>query len=130
MPQLIFLLIVTIIVLGLIVLLFRKQKKLSLQEFQRFSTTINKTKSLDPAHSVLESHKIFVKAVSKVYSGETAAKTVAKAQKQFPNKGKIWHFHGLRNRIAHETGVKITHAQAENARKEFVRALKSISKNS
>ena len=128
MPQLIFLIIATIIVFGLVVIFWSKQKKLTAQEFQKFSTTIKQTKSLDPAHAILESHKIFVKALKQIFPEKTAAKIIAKAQKNFPNQGKIWQFHGLRNRIAHETDIKVTSSQSENARQEFIRALKSISK--
>ncbi len=113
--------------LGLLVLISRP-RKLSAQAIERFSHKIFKTSDLDPAHALLESHKIFVAAISELAGGKnlTAAQKISKIQKRLPHAAKIWTHHRLRNRVAHETDVRVSKIQAENARKDFVRALKVL----
>ena len=75
----------------------------------------------------MESHKLFVAAISTVIPDRklTAAQKVAQVSKEFPNENKIWEFHRLRNRLAHETDIQVSARQAEMGRKEFLRALKA-----
>ena len=90
---------------------------------------IKETQKLDPAHAVLESHKIFVKALQTI-EGDTgnAAAVITKFRHRFKNEKSVWSIHGLRNRIAHETEVKVTVRQAHNARQILATALKSLSR--
>ncbi len=119
-----------ILLFGILILLFRGSKKLTESDFKKFAKKIEKTGSLDPAHAIMESHKIFVAAISVLYpdKNRTSVQKISKVVKQFPNERQIWKFHRMRNRIAHETDTKVLRTEAELARKEFIRALKSISK--
>ncbi len=128
MENIIFGFVVLVFVGGVLLLLFKRQKKLSKAEFQKYKKQIEATSKLDPNHAIMEAHKILVAAVGEFFSGKTAAKRLAKAQKFFPNVSQIWKFHGMRNKAAHETDFVVTSKQAEECRKEFVRALASISK--
>ena len=105
-----------------------RSKKLPAQIITKYSAKISATKTLDPAHAIMESHKIFVEALSYLYRNKkmTAAQKIAGIQKRLPNAQKIWTHHRLRNRIAHETDVRASKLQAENARKDFIRALEKL----
>ncbi len=121
------------IVICLLVLLVWKlgqKKKLSASTIIKYSAKIRKTSTLNPAHAVMESHKIFVSALSELFSNKnlTAAQKIAKIQKRLPNPAKIWQHHNLRNKIAHETDVEVTKRQAEKARYDFIKALEKLGK--
>ncbi len=121
-----------IIVGVLLIMLWQlsRTKKIPAQIVTKFSAKIKETAALDPDHALLETHKIFVSALSTLFKDKklTAAQKIAKVQKNLPNKQKIWHHHRLRNKIAHETDFHISSTQAEKARQDFVRALKSLEK--
>lgn len=122
--------------IGLLVLVFvitNRKKKLSPEVAQRAVEDIDKTRLLDPAHAVLEAHKIFVFTLATLVSAKRrkkirAAETVALFAKRFPNTDSVWKSHRLRNRIAHEPNINVTNTHADLARRDFVRALQSISK--
>lgn len=117
-----------IFVIGVFFLFFHKGQKLSEENFEKYSQKILNTTYLDPAHAVMESHKIFVAAISTFCTEKrlTSAKKIARYAKSFPNERKIWQLHRLRNELAHEVEVEVLQTQAEIARREFVRALKSL----
>lgn len=119
-----------ILLSGFIFLFLRKKPQISHKIGQKFIQKIKDTKNLAPSHAILESHKIFVTTLSQIYpeTSLTAAQKIAKIANRFPNTGKIWHFHKLRNKIAHEIEIKVSKTDAENARNNFIRALKSIMK--
>ena len=118
------------VVLFLLFILWKlsRQKKLSPKTIIQYSAKIRKTASLDPAHAIMESHKIFVAALSNLFKNKklTAAQKIAKIQKRLPNIAKIWRHHGFRNKIAHETDVRVSKTQASSARKDFIKALESL----
>ena len=130
--QIFFVAIGVIFLLGIFVIFLRRKRKLSGSDFQKFSTKILETKTLDPAHAILESHKIFAAALGKIIGENakkmTAAARVSQFQKRFPNQKQIWNFHRLRNRIAHETDARVSSVQADQARENFVRALRSLTR--
>lgn len=105
-----------------------KPRKLKKEDCEFFSEKIKGTALLDPAHAILESHKIFVNALRTLFKQKklSAALTIERFAKKFPNEKTIWRLHGLRNRIAHETDVKVDYHEAEHGREEFIRALKSL----
>ena len=119
---------VVLIALLLIIWRFKRNKKLPISVINKFSAKISGTKKLDPAHAIMESHKLFVAAIGTLLSDKklTAAQKIARVQKRFPNHKQIWRHHKLRNRIAHETDVKVLSTQSDLARKDFIRALKSL----
>jgi hypothetical protein len=121
-----------VIVVGACFAFLRRKRKLSDSDFQKFSQKILETKKLDPAHAIMESHKIFSAAIA-VFLGEkvkhhTSAQKISRVQKRFPNPKQVWNFHRLRNRIAHETDTRVSAVQADQARENFIRALRSLTK--
>jgi len=105
-----------------------RKKKLSQKTIIQYSAKIRKTSSLDPAHAIMESHKIFVAALSEMFENKKlpAARKITKIQKRLPNVKRIWQHHGFRNKIAHETDVRVSKTQAASARKDFIKALESL----
>lgn len=95
-----------------------------------YQALINKMVPSDPQHEVLEMHKIFISALKDLADTKQAkAADVTKVfEDRFPNKTRIWHYHRLRNRIAHEIGTKVTEAEAQTARREYIRTLKALTK--
>lgn len=124
--------VVLIVLLGAAVMISRRKPKLSAGDRQHFQQQIAATASLDPAHSVLESHKIFITALGQLLGDRgtklMAAERVRRFQARFPNAKHVWVSHRLRNRIAHETGIQVSAVQAEQARANFSRALGALSR--
>ena len=124
---------VLIIILVVIILATRRNTKLPRGVTKNAERKINHTKDLDPEHAVLESHKIFIFTLATLV-GENQRKrikavdVVKKFANKFPNTEHVWKSHRLRNRIAHEPDIKITNTHADLARRDFIRALKSITK--
>jgi hypothetical protein len=122
-----------IILLIIVVVITRRKKKLSREISRKAEKNINNTKNLDPAHAVLEAHKIFVFTLASLVPEKQrkkirAAETIKKFADQFPNSHHVWKSHRLRNRIAHEPNINVTQTHAELARRDFIRALRSVSK--
>lgn len=55
--------------------------------------------------------------------GETLGERLKSAKPYISNIDGVWRAHKLRNRIAHDDGVRVTHRQAAEALKIFKRAL-------
>jgi len=130
MPETFFTIFGIIIFLGIFVLVKRKKKKLNPSVLAMAKGKIQNTSSLDPNHAILESHKIFVATIRNLFPSKnnlTAVQIIKLAASQFPNQQRIWSFHGLRNKVAHETDIKVSHEQANSAKAEFIRALESLS---
>ena len=108
----------------------RRKVYLSKPQFIKYRSQIQATKSMPPSYAVLESHKIFVKALSSITSKRLlkAATVIKRYEKRIGSCKRIWYYHRLRNRVAHEVGVKVTKDQAEKARKEFIWGLKNLTK--
>ena len=113
---------------GLFLLLRGGRKRLSKDNYTLFCHKIQNTNTLDPALAIIEAHKLFVAAIGTMFPEKkmTAAETVSQVSKKFQNEHHVWKFHHLRNRMAHETDVKISYEQSHEARQVFIRALKSL----
>lgn len=127
--------ILLVLLLGalLVALLLRKRKRLPSSVSRKAIRDIQKTESLDPAHAIIEAHKIFIFTLASLLPSEKrkrvrAVDVVKKFIKQMPNEAQIWKTHRLRNRIAHEPNIKITNTHADLARRDLIRALNSLSK--
>ncbi len=111
----------------------RRGKKLSSHTAHRAIKDIRETEKLDPAHAILEAHKVFVWTLASLIPERQrkkirAAEVVKKFVKRMPNEAQIWKTHRLRNRIAHEPNIKITATHADLARRDLIRAIQSLSK--
>lgn len=126
--------ILLVLLLGapLIALLFRKKKRIPSSVAKKAIRDIQKTESLAPAHAIIETHKIFIFTLATLLPPEQRRKVkavdvVKKYIKQMPNEAQVWKTHRLRNKIAHEPDIKITNTHSDLARRDLIRALKSLS---
>ena len=71
---------VFILIFGILIIYFatKKRKKITKQEYQKHKVQIMHTRNLDPEHSILKAHKIFVTACSQFSREKTAAKIIEK----------------------------------------------------
>ncbi len=116
-----------LIIFGILLLFFlNPKKKLKLEVCKKWQKKIEFTNKLAPSYSLLESHKIFVQALSELTNVKQAAKIIKKFENRFTNKKKIWFYHRMRNKIAHEVDMQIISKDAKIARQEFCKALSSL----
>lgn len=105
-----------------------RKKYLCAEEAKEFCKLIDKTSKLDPNHSLMESHKIFVGSTEKITKKKkTAAKTLEQICKRLKSDKDMWRFHRMRNKAAHEMGFKVSSAEAQEARKVFKSVIKQLS---
>lgn len=117
-----------IIFFGLFFLILKKTPKLDAKKTRIYIQKIKDTRSQSPSHSLINSHKIFIAAIGlDSKKNGTAAEKIKKIADKIPNKKKIWYFHRLRNQAAHEVDFNISKANVQEAREQFIRALKALS---
>ncbi len=81
---------------------------------------------LDPAHRVMDCHKLFIKALATIDGrAETSAHKIQRFAMRFPNKKEVWKYHRLRNTIAHEE-IQISFREAKASSAAFLKALESL----
>lgn len=117
-----------IMLFGIFCLFFLKSSKLDPKKTKKYIQQIKDTRSQDPAHSLINSHKIFVAAITTPQQKRnvTAAEKIKKIINKIPNEKKIWHFHRLRNQAAHEVEFNISKTNVQDAREQFIRALTAL----
>lgn len=77
----------------------------------------------DPSRRVLEAENILDRALRGVGYQGTFGEKLKRMQKTLPNVDAVWHAHKLRNRIAHEPGIRISEQEAEKALSTFKKAM-------
>jgi len=117
----------------ILVLVMRRGKKLPSRTAHCAIKSIRETEKLDPAHAIIEAHKVFIWTLASLIPERQrkkirAAEVVKRFVKRMPNEAQIWKTHRLRNRIAHEPNIKITSTHADLARRDLIRAIQSLSK--
>lgn len=104
-----------------------RKKFFNADEAKKSCTQIEKTKNLDPNHSLMESHKILVASIETLTKKKTtAAKTLNKISKRLKSDKSMWKFHRMRNQAAHEINFKVTESEAKEARKVFKAVVKEL----
>jgi len=77
--------------------------------------------------TVLNADKLLDQALKeRGMRGETMGERLKSAKDVFSERNNVWSAHKLRNKIAHETDVKVTYNAARYALGDFKRALKDI----
>lgn len=80
----------------------------------------------DPVRRVMEADKVLDLALMELgYRGSLGEK-LKKAGPRFSDINAVWRAHKLRNTLAHETGARVSDAQASAALAAFERALKDL----
>lgn len=130
--DILFILIAVVLFLVLLLVLGFRHKKLPRTTAEKAIQDITATEKLDPAHAIIEAHKIFIFTLAALIHPDKrrrikAVDVVKKFAKRMPNEPQIWKTHRLRNRIAHEPNINVSATHADLARRDFIRALRSLS---
>lgn len=77
--------------------------------------------------AILNADKLVDQALrEKGFSGKTMGERLKSTRGQLSDRDSIWFSHKLRNRIAHESNIRVNYAQARRALAGFKRALKDL----
>lgn len=77
--------------------------------------------------AIIDADKLVDHALrDKGFKGQTMGDRLKATRGQLSDRDSIWFAHKLRNRIAHEQGVKVSYNQARRALAGFKRALKDL----
>lgn len=111
--------------MGIFLYAHLSEKNIDPKTVQTAKKKIFATESLDPHLSILESHKIMTNALKKSFKNKklTSAKMLNKVSKKFKDEKTFWHYHRMRNKIAHEDDFEVSKDDAQKARKIFAEAL-------
>ena len=126
----------TLMILGLITLavfvtvyILLRKKYLSKEQAKLYCKQIQTTSKLVPSHSLKESHKILVSAVSEMQGKKAnAAKLLNRIKSRVLDEKEMWFYHSMRNRAAHEVNFKVSENDAKKARKVFKNVLEALVK--
>lgn len=81
----------------------------------------------DPMHKIMEADKVFDMALKELgYTGSLGEK-LKMAGPRISNLQAVWDAHKLRNRLAHETGMRIGEQEADRAIRVFEKAIRDLS---
>lgn len=86
----------------------------------------NMSRIPDPARRVLEAENILDRVCREIGYKGTFGEKLKRMQKTLPNIDAVWHAHKLRNRIAHEPGIRISEQEAERALATFEKTLRIL----
>ncbi len=124
-------LIVGILIFVAILLTGKRKYTFDKNEYQtRFLTIENKLNPKNPAtfmNTVIEADKLLDKAMIEMgIPGKTMGDRLKKSGDKFTNLNSVWRAHKLRNALAHESDLEISHKQAFNALAIYKQALKDL----
>ena len=135
MDSVVILAVAGVIVIGLgllaVVLLSRRgNRSLDKEKYQQDWLAIEQSMQSDSASqqfAVLQADKLLDRALKdKGFKGQTMGERMTSASRLFSKRGHVWAAHKLRNRIAHESNVKLSDKLARQALVSFKRALRDI----
>jgi hypothetical protein len=127
--------IVAIIIFGVLLLAVigivnrRRPKTLNQSYFNdRWKAAIKQLGSSDTwALAVIDADKLLDEALRKTrVAGKTMGERMVSAQRKFTDNDAVWFAHKLRNRLVHETNVKLKEADVKEALQGFRQGLKDL----
>lgn len=119
----------TILVIAYAVWSFKyEDKKVDPEIIRIAKKKIKATAKLDPNLAVLESHKILSNTVLTMFNNPdlTSAQIFNEIAHLFEDEKEFWHYHRMRNRVAHETDFKVSKKDSTRAREVFEAALSTF----
>lgn len=128
-------LIVGAIILGVIMLvtitqLQKKRSHIDRQFYIDRWDTIQKTFQNTPTkwmEVIIESDKLVDKALQdRGYAGKTMGERMVSANRIFKDPDMVWNAHKFRNRVVHETDVRVKKSQVSYALRGYRKALKDL----
>lgn len=130
-PFVVAVLIVAVMVLIAMGLTRKKQYRFNKEKYQtRFLAIENNLVKTNPAtfmNSVIDGDKLLDKAMVEMgIPGKTMGDRLKHAKDKFSDINAVWRAHKLRNALAHEDDLEITHRQALAALAIYKQALKDL----
>lgn len=124
-------LIVGLAVLGIILYTRRSGRALNVPKYQSrwlsIESSLNRDNELTYSLSVLEADKLLDSALRESgYKGETMGERMKSAKSVWKKPDQVWAAHKIRNRIAHETDVKLSYDLASRSLAAFKQGLKDL----
>lgn len=122
---------IVLVALALLVLLFvgwrLRRRRIPAGVRARLQADFQRAAMLpDPYRRILEAENVVDQALQKLgYSG-TFSEKLERAGPRLRDKESLWRAHKLRNRIAHEVGVRVDEGEAGAAVSAFKRALQDL----
>jgi hypothetical protein len=96
-------------------------------EWLKIENSLDKRNPMTYQMAIMTADKLLDRALRESgLSGETMGERLKTAQAKFSDINKVWTAHKLRNRIVHETDVKITIFSAKNTLYIYKKALKEL----
>jgi len=121
--------IIVVLIFGSSVLLKRRPKKLNKEYYQDRWQTLQgllKDKSTWPL-AVIDADKLLDDALKRMhYKGKTMGERLVSAQREIGDNDGVWFGHKLRNRLVHESNVKLTEKVVKEALLGIRSALKDL----
>lgn len=118
------------LILCLVTYASKKRSKLDRAYFKKRWQKISDTYKVEdtgPMMAVIEADKLFDQALKNAgYSGNTTNERLKSAKKSIRSIESVWGAHKLRNKLVHETDIKLKKNDAKDALKAFYRALREM----
>ena len=77
--------------------------------------------------AVIDADKLLDEALRKRgFKGKTMGERLVDAQRSLSNNDSVWYAHKLRNRLVHESAIRLKKREAQNALAGFKRGLKDL----
>ncbi|MBP7018696.1 hypothetical protein KBB17_04295 [Candidatus Saccharibacteria bacterium] len=81
----------------------------------------------EPQFAIIEADKVFDQALKqRGFRGETMGDRLRSAKPSLKNNNAVWSAHKLRNRLVHETEVKVSKKEVSTALASFEKGLRSL----
>lgn len=124
-------LLIGLAVLGIVLYTRRSGSALNVPKYQSrwlsIESSLDKENSMSYAMAILEADKLLDMALRESgYRGETMGERMKSANSAWSKPDHVWSAHKIRNRIAHETDVKISYDLAVRSLAAFKQGLKNL----
>lgn len=130
-PFIIAILIVAVLIFVAIALTGKRGYKFNVEAYQtKFLSIENKLKKDEAATwvtTIIEGDKLLDKALMEMgVPGKTMGDRLKRAGSKFSDENAVWRAHRLRNMVAHQLDMEVSHKQALNALMIYKQALKDL----
>lgn len=124
-------LIIAGLLLAVITLTRRGPKQLDTDKYRSqwmsIESELRSDQSTSYSLAVINADKLLDKALTeRGFAGQTMGERMKAAQKVWTKPNDVWSAHKLRNKIAHDTDVKVSYNDARTALSRFKHALKDL----
>ena len=123
-----FALIVVVPIVLYVVLQFAKSNRSDVVQYRKNWQRVKSIASgSEPQFAIIEADKVFDQVLKqRGFRGETMGDRLRSAKPSLKNNNAVWSAHKLRNRLVHETEVKVSKKEVSSALASFEKGLRSL----